>query len=210
MYGLIYRPAQRRTSRNKSNSWKNWSARVLHTPRKAPSTLTCRSTRNTESFPEENRKSLRRARVWKLILKKKSFRLCALEKSGIRTHHAVEKSVGRRLPGWHLECSAMSMKYLGQTLDIHGGGLENIFPHHECEIAQSEAANKQAFVRYWIHNNMVTVNGQKMGKSLGNFVTLKDAFKNITLRPYGFLSLPHTIAAPWISAMKRWTQQIRG
>lgn len=84
---------------------------------------------------------------------------------------------GEGFPGWHLECSAMSMKYLGQTLDIHGGGLENIFPHHECEIAQSEAANHLPFVRYWIHNNMVTVNGQKMGKSLGNFITLKDAFK---------------------------------
>ncbi len=84
---------------------------------------------------------------------------------------------GEGFPGWHLECSAMSMKYLGQTLDIHGGGLENIFPHHECEIAQSEAANELPFVRYWIHNNMVTVNGQKMGKSLGNFITLKDAFK---------------------------------
>ncbi|UJS21812.1 MAG: cysteine--tRNA ligase [Candidatus Brocadia sp.] len=84
---------------------------------------------------------------------------------------------GEGFPGWHLECSAMSMKYLGQTLDIHGGGLENIFPHHECEIAQSEAANRAPFVKYWIHNNMVTVNGQKMGKSLGNFITLKDAFK---------------------------------
>ncbi len=85
---------------------------------------------------------------------------------------------GEGFPGWHLECSAMSMKYLGQTLDIHGGGLENTFPHHECEIAQSEAANELPFVRYWIHNNMVTVNGQKMGKSLGNFITLKDAFKS--------------------------------
>ncbi|HHT9130653.1 MAG TPA: cysteine--tRNA ligase, partial [Candidatus Brocadiaceae bacterium] len=83
---------------------------------------------------------------------------------------------GEGFPGWHLECSAMSMKYLGTTLDIHGGGLENIFPHHECEIAQSEAANELPFVRYWIHNNMVTVNGQKMGKSLGNFITLKDVF----------------------------------
>jgi cysteinyl-tRNA synthetase len=79
-------------------------------------------------------------------------------------------------PGWHIECSAMSMKYLGQTFDIHGGGLENQFPHHECEIAQSEGATGQRFVRYWLHNNMVTVNGQKMGKSLGNFTTLKDAF----------------------------------
>ena len=83
---------------------------------------------------------------------------------------------GKGYPGWHIECSAMSMKYLGQTFDIHGGGLENQFPHHECEVAQSECSTGQPFVKYWIHNNMVTVNGQKMGKSLGNFVTLKDAF----------------------------------
>ncbi|UCG49059.1 MAG: cysteine--tRNA ligase [Phycisphaerales bacterium] len=83
---------------------------------------------------------------------------------------------GMGYPGWHLECSVMSMKYLGKTIDIHGGGLENQFPHHECEIAQSEAANGQQFVRYWLHNNMVTVDSQKMGKSLNNFVTLKQAF----------------------------------
>jgi len=79
-------------------------------------------------------------------------------------------------PGWHLECSVMSMKYLGATIDIHGGGLENQFPHHECEIAQSEAANGVPFVKYWLHNNMVTVDSQKMGKSLNNFITLKQAF----------------------------------
>ena len=84
---------------------------------------------------------------------------------------------GKGFPGWHLECSVMSMKYLSVTFDIHGGGIENVFPHHECEIAQSESANGKQFVKYWMHNNMVTVNGQKMGKSLGNFVTLKDAFK---------------------------------
>ncbi len=84
---------------------------------------------------------------------------------------------GVGFPGWHLECSVMSMKYLGETFDIHGGGIENVFPHHECEIAQSETANEMPFARYWMHNNMVTVEGQKMGKSLGNFVTLKDAFK---------------------------------
>lgn len=84
---------------------------------------------------------------------------------------------GKGYPGWHIECSAMSMKYLGENFDIHGGGLENQFPHHECEIAQSECATGKPFVKYWIHNNMVTVNGQKMGKSIGNFVTLKDAFK---------------------------------
>jgi cysteinyl-tRNA synthetase len=83
---------------------------------------------------------------------------------------------GMGYPGWHLECSAMSMKYLGKTIDIHGGGMENKFPHHECEIAQSEAANGVPFVRFWLHNNMVTVDGQKMGKSLGNFITLKQVF----------------------------------
>ncbi|HUU31404.1 MAG TPA: cysteine--tRNA ligase, partial [Phycisphaerae bacterium] len=81
-------------------------------------------------------------------------------------------------PGWHLECSAMSMKYLGDSFDIHGGGLENQFPHHEDEIAQAEAATGKPFVKYWLHNNMITVGGQKMGKSLGNFITLKeDAFR---------------------------------
>ncbi len=84
---------------------------------------------------------------------------------------------GSGYPGWHLECSCMSSKYLGQTFDIHGGGMENKFPHHECEIAQSEAANDKPFARYWMHNNMVTVDGVKMGKSLGNFITLKEAFK---------------------------------
>lgn len=83
---------------------------------------------------------------------------------------------GMGYPGWHLECSVMAMKYLGRTIDIHGGGLENQFPHHECEIAQSEAANDAPFVRFWLHNNMVTVDGQKMGKSLNNFITLKQAF----------------------------------
>ncbi|MCX5670800.1 MAG: cysteine--tRNA ligase [Planctomycetota bacterium] len=83
---------------------------------------------------------------------------------------------GMGFPGWHLECSAMSMKYLGESFDIHGGGMENQFPHHEDEIAQAEAATGKPFVRYWLHNNMVTVNGQKMGKSLGNFITLRDAF----------------------------------
>ena len=80
-------------------------------------------------------------------------------------------------PGWHLECSAMAMRYLGDTVDIHGGGLENAFPHHECEIAQSEAATGKPFARFWLHNNMVTVDGRKMGKSLGNFTLLRDIFR---------------------------------
>jgi cysteinyl-tRNA synthetase len=80
-------------------------------------------------------------------------------------------------PGWHIECSCMSTKYLGETFDIHGGGLENVFPHHECEIAQSEGAYGKPFARYWIHNNMVTIDGVKMSKSLNNFVSIKDALK---------------------------------
>ena len=79
-------------------------------------------------------------------------------------------------PGWHLECSAMSTKYLGEPFDIHGGGMDLLFPHHECEIAQSVAANCKQAVRYWMHNNMITINGQKMGKSLGNFITLEELF----------------------------------
>lgn len=79
-------------------------------------------------------------------------------------------------PGWHIECSTMSTKYLGERFDIHGGGMDLVFPHHESEIAQSVAANKTEPVKYWIHNNMITIKGQKMGKSLNNFITLNDLF----------------------------------
>ena len=79
-------------------------------------------------------------------------------------------------PGWHLECSTMGTKYLGEEFDIHGGGMDLIFPHHECEIAQSTAALGHETVHYWMHNNMITINGQKMGKSLGNFITLDEFF----------------------------------
>jgi len=79
-------------------------------------------------------------------------------------------------PGWHLECSAMSSKYLGTTFDIHGGGMDLVFPHHEAEIAQSNACHQCDPVKYWMHNNMITINGQKMGKSLGNFINLEQFF----------------------------------
>jgi cysteinyl-tRNA synthetase len=84
---------------------------------------------------------------------------------------------GMGYPGWHIECTVMAQKYLGGAVDIHGGGIENQFPHHENEIAQAEAVTGKPFVKYWLHNNMVTVDGQKMGKSLGNFLTLRDAFE---------------------------------
>jgi cysteinyl-tRNA synthetase len=83
---------------------------------------------------------------------------------------------GEGYPGWHLECSTMGTKYLGEQFDIHGGGMDLLFPHHECEIAQSVAANDKMPVRYWLHNNMITLNGQKMGKSLGNAVSLFEFF----------------------------------
>ena len=83
---------------------------------------------------------------------------------------------GMGFPGWHLECSAMSAKYLGNEFDIHGGGLDLLFPHHECEMAQNVAARGASGVRVWIHNNLITINGQKMGKSLNNFITLEEFF----------------------------------
>ncbi|KAF0221386.1 MAG: cysteinyl-tRNA [Geobacteraceae bacterium] len=85
-----------------------------------------------------------------------------------------ESPWGRGRPGWHIECSAMSMKYLGETFDIHGGGKDLIFPHHENEIAQSEAATGRRFVKYWLHNGFVNINSEKMSKSLGNFFTIKE------------------------------------
>jgi cysteinyl-tRNA synthetase len=89
-------------------------------------------------------------------------------------HWPSEWSEG--FPGWHLECSVMGTKYLGKTFDIHGGGMDLIFPHHECEIAQTVAAYGKEHVRFWMHNNMITIEGQKMARSLNNFITLKQLF----------------------------------
>jgi len=84
---------------------------------------------------------------------------------------------GKGFPGWHIECSAMSARYLGEHFDIHGGGMDLLFPHHECEIAQSTAAHDHAPAKYWIHHNMITINGQKMAKSLGNGIMVEQLFK---------------------------------
>lgn len=95
-------------------------------------------------------------------------------------------------PGWHLECSTMSIKYLGEEFDIHGGGMDLLFPHHECEIAQSVAAQGHETVHYWMHNNMITINGQKMGKSLGNFITLDEFFSGnhkLLQQPYSPMTI---------------------
>ena len=96
---------------------------------------------------------------------------------------------GWGFPGWHLECSVMSTKYLGQPFDIHGGGVENKFPHHDCEIAQSEAAAGAPFCRYWLHNGMLMIRGEEMHKSLGNFVTLKEAFEQCSPLAIRFFTL---------------------
>jgi len=90
--------------------------------------------------------------------------------------HFWETAIGPGRPGWHIECSAMAMKYLGETLDIHTGGIDLAFPHHENEIAQSEAATGKPFARYWLHAEHLLVDGEKMSKSLGNFFTLRDLF----------------------------------
>ncbi|MEA3342458.1 MAG: cysteine--tRNA ligase [Chloroflexota bacterium] len=99
-------------------------------------------------------------------------------------------------PGWHAECTAMSTKYLGDTLDIHGGGLENIFPHNECELAQSEAVTGKQFARHWILAGSLTVNGVKMSKSLGNFLTIKEALKLYTPEAIRFFILSSHYRGP--------------
>ncbi|MBQ8701531.1 MAG: cysteine--tRNA ligase [Prevotella sp.] len=107
-------------------------------------------------------------------------------------------------PGWHCECTAMGRKYLGSHFDIHGGGMDLVFPHHECEIAQSVASQGDDMVKYWMHNNMITINGQKMGKSLGNFITLEQFFTgnhDLLSQPYS----PMTIRFFILSAHYRST-----
>ena len=107
-------------------------------------------------------------------------------------------------PGWHCECTAMGRKYLGEHFDIHGGGMDLVFPHHECEIAQAVASRGSQMVKYWMHNNMITIKGQKMGKSLGNFITLEQFFTgshDLLSRPYS----PMTIRFFILSAHYRGT-----
>ncbi|BEH11898.1 MULTISPECIES: cysteine--tRNA ligase [Geobacter] len=103
---------------------------------------------------------------------------------------------GQGRPGWHIECSAMSMKYLGETFDIHGGGKDLVFPHHENEIAQSEAANGKPFARYWIHNGFVNINAEKMSKSLGNFFTIKEVLESYDAEVLRFFLLSAHYRSP--------------
>jgi cysteinyl-tRNA synthetase len=116
------------------------------------------------------------ARVDNDRYEKESARDFALWKAPKPGEHFWETSIGPGRPGWHIECSAMAMKYLGDTLDIHTGGIDLAFPHHENEIAQSEAATGKPFARYWLHAEHLLVEGEKMSKSLGNFFTLRDLF----------------------------------
>jgi len=99
---------------------------------------------------------------------------------------------GEGYPGWHLECSAIATKYLGKQFDIHGGGMDLLFPHHECELAQSQAAQHTTLAKYWLHNNLITIDGQKMGKSLGNYITLEQLFQGshpLLDQPYSPMAL---------------------
>ena len=116
------------------------------------------------------------ARVDNDRYEKESARDFALWKAPKEGEHFWETAIGPGRPGWHIECSAMAMKYLGETLDIHAGGIDLAFPHHENEIAQSEGATGKPFVRYWLHAEHLLVEGEKMSKSLGNFFTLRDLF----------------------------------
>lgn len=121
------------------------------------------------------------------------FVLWKLSKPGEPTW---ESPWGAGRPGWHIECSAMSSRYLGESFDIHGGGADLTFPHHECEIAQSEACSDKAFARYWLHNGFINVNSEKMSKSLGNFFTLRDIFKKYHGQAVRFLFLQTHYRSP--------------
>ena len=134
------------------------------------------------------------ARVDNDRYEKESARDFALWKAPKPGEHFWETDIGPGRPGWHIECSAMAMKYLGETLDIHTGGIDLAFPHHENEIAQSEGATGKPFVRYWVHAEHLLVEGEKMSKSLGNFYTMRDlygkGYKPSALR-YALASVPY-------------------
>jgi cysteinyl-tRNA synthetase len=134
------------------------------------------------------------ARVDNDQYEKESARDFALWKAPKKSEHFWKTEIGDGRPGWHIECSAMAMKYLGETLDIHTGGIDLAFPHHENEIAQSEAATGKPFARYWVHAEHLLVEGEKMSKSLGNFFTLRDliakGYKPSALR-FALASVPY-------------------
>src|SRR5215472_14005331 len=134
------------------------------------------------------------ARVDNDRYEKESARDFALWKAPKPGEHFWETEIGPGRPGWHIECSAMAMKYLGKTLDIHTGGIDLAFPHHENEIAQSEGATGEPFVRYWVHAEHLLVEGEKMSKSLGNFYTMRDlygkGYRPSALR-YALASVPY-------------------
>lgn len=123
---------------------------------------------------------------------------------------------GEGFPGWHIECTVMAAKYLGLPFDIHGGGVENKFPHHECEIAQAEAATGKPFAKYWIHNGMLMIRGEEMHKSLGNFITLEQAFERWDPMVIRFFILqshyrgPLDVTEEALDAAKRGLERIYG
>ncbi len=125
--------------------------------------------------PDSRKRDVRDFALWK-----------AAKDEDYKVGSVFDSPWGKGRPGWHIECSAMSMKYLGETLDIHGGGKDLIFPHHENEIAQSEAATGKTFVRYWMHNEFVTIKGEKMSKSLGNIVTMRELLQKYDARVLRF------------------------
>ena len=157
---------------------------------------------SVETFPEYLKLSKRNleemqagARV-EVGEKKKNHMDFALWKGSKPGEPWWESPWGQGRPGWHIECSAMSMKFLGKTFDFHGGGKDLIFPHHENEIAQSEAANGCRFVRYWLHNGFVNINAEKMSKSLGNFFTIREVLKEFDAETVRFFILSAHYRSP--------------
>ena len=137
-----------------------------------------RNSKTTENSPRGIWRRCRPVPGWRSMKRRENPLDFALWKASKPGEPFWESPWGKGRPGWHIECSVMSQKYLGETFDIHGGGRDLIFPHHENEIAQSEAATGKPFVRYWIHNGFVNINKEKMSKSLGNILTIKEILKD--------------------------------
>jgi len=157
---------------------------------------------SVESYPSYGKLSKRRldervagARV-EVDARKRSPLDFALWKASKPGEPSWPSPWGEGRPGWHIECTVMGQKYLGPTLDIHGGGRDLIFPHHENEVAQAEAAIEEPFVRYWMHNGFVNINQEKMSKSLGNFFTIREVLKQVHPEVLRFFLLSHHYRSP--------------
>ena len=197
--GCLARPHAPRYGEHPGDGRAHPAARAAQTspiaPRTAPGTSASRATRTTASSRRKTSPAIPPARAsMSTSTRRTPPRDFAMWKAAKPGEHAWDTALGHGRPGWHIECSAMAMKYLGETLDLHAGGEDLMFPHHENEIAQSESATGKIFARHWMHVRFLLVEGRKMSKSEGNFFTLRDlllrGYKASAIR-FLLLSVPY-------------------